>query len=88
MRDAAATPREIGKLMHRCWLINPADRPRFSDIVSEMANYSPLMLRCRSGERQQPHNTETAALPLLDLRDGDLIAVIDGRYLVFLRLVS
>lgn len=66
--------------MHRCWLINPAERPRFSEIVSEIARYSPLMVRCRSGEKQQSHSRETTALPIVDLHDGDLVAVIEGRY--------
>lgn len=70
--------------MQRCWLINPAERPRFSEIASELAKYSPVMVRCRSGERQQPPSSETAALPLLDLHDGDMVAVIDGRYLQFI----
>ena len=81
LRDPGAAPREMINLMHRCWCLNPGDRPRFSEIAAEMENYAPSIVRCRSGaERQQPQGNESPGVQQLTLNDADLIAVIDGRY--------
>lgn len=66
--------------MHRCWSINPSDRPRFSEIVEELAAQTPLTVRCRGEDRQETPWDVPAGATKLQINDGDLIAVIDGRY--------
>ena len=86
MIDPPAAPEVICNLMHRCWAANPADRPRFSEIVVELTSRSPVTVRCRGEDRQEPQWDVPVGASKLEVVDGDIIAVIDGRYaLTFLK---
>lgn len=80
MLDPPAAPQTVCKLMHRCWAANPVDRPRFSEIVTELSSHAPITVRCRGEDRQEPQWDVPAGATKLEVIDGDLIAVIDGRY--------
>lgn len=77
--DPPAAPQAACKLMHECWAINPLDRPRFSEIVRELSLHTPATVRCKEMDRQEPHWDVPAGATKLEVLDGDLIAVIDGR---------
>ncbi|KAK4018367.1 hypothetical protein OUZ56_000428 [Daphnia magna] len=77
--DPPAAPEVICNLMHRCWSANPADRPRFSEIVVELTSQSPVTVRCRGEDRQEPQWDVPVGATKLEVVDGDIIAVIDGR---------
>lgn len=78
--DPPAAPEVICNLMHRCWSANPADRPRFSEIVVELTSQSSITVRCRGEDRQEPQWDVPVGATKLEVVDGDIIAVIDGRY--------
>ena len=48
LRDPEAAPASVCSLLQRCWLGNPAERPRFADISLELSKSTPLMVRCRT----------------------------------------
>lgn len=76
--DPPAAPEPICKLMQRCWSADPACRPRFSEISSELSSSSPLVVRCRE-DMQEPQWDEPAGAHKLEVQVGDQIVVIDGR---------
>lgn len=65
--------------MHRCWSANPAGRPRFHEITSELSANIPTTVRCRVDGSQEPQWDIPAGAQKLDLQEGDCIVVIDGR---------
>lgn len=79
MLDPPAAPEAACQLMHKCWATNPADRPRFSDIVKELSVHTPTTVRCRGPDRQEPQWDVPVGATKLEVLDGDLIAVIEGR---------
>ena len=83
-----AAPEVICNLMHRCWAANPADRPRFSQIVIELTSQSPVTVRCRGEDRQEPQWDVPVGASKLEVIDGDIIAVIDGRCAVVFKIYS
>ena len=82
LRDPEAAPASVCSLLQRCWLGNPAERPRFADISLELSKSTPLMVRCRTDDKSEtPSWDEPAGAKKMDISSGDSIAVISGRFI-------
>lgn len=46
-------PEEIYKLMLRCWMLNPKDRPNFSDIYQELSKFAEVNYSNQKKEKDQ-----------------------------------
>jgi len=57
--------------MLRCWAHDPEQRPKFSEVVSELTSAKPTLMKAL--------RSSTTAPGMVELNEGDTITVIDKK---------
>ncbi|PIK49369.1 putative activated CDC42 kinase 1-like isoform X2 [Apostichopus japonicus] len=66
-------PAGVYRIMQQCWQANPADRPAFASLKEDLTTMHPLEMRAIQTLKLEESDK-------LDLEEGDVVTVIEGRF--------